>query len=62
MIKMNLTVLYSMTILDMCEESYKEHSTLWIFDDHENYGLGCTGKCTECMDIEEFLDITDILF
>ena len=24
MIKMNLTVLYSMTILDMCEELYKE--------------------------------------
>jgi hypothetical protein len=42
MIKINLIVLSNMAKQNLTEEVYREHTTTWIFDDYENYGLGCT--------------------
>lgn len=62
MIKMNLIILGAMARQNLIEEVYREHTTTWIFDDYENYGLGCTGECTECMckySAEDFIAIDD---
>ena len=62
MIKMNLIILGAMARQNLIEEAYREHTTTWIFDDYENYGLGCTGECTECMckySEEDFVAIDD---
>jgi hypothetical protein len=50
MIKMNLIILGAMARQNLIEEVYHEHTTTWIFDDYENYGLGCT---------EDFIAIDD---
>ena len=53
MYKLNLIVLSDMNKTDSKSNMYKEFSTYWIFDDYENYGLGCTDVCSECIKWED---------
>ena len=48
MLKINLVVLNDLVRKDMSEALYKEFLSTWIFDDFENYGVGCSGICSEC--------------
>ena len=50
MYKLNLIVFG-----EMCNTSNEyalENAKEWIFDDFENYGVGCTGLCSNCLDLD----------
>lgn len=49
MYKLNLIILRALSFEKLSEECYKDNTTRFVFDDDMNYGLGCTGVCTECM-------------